>query len=380
MPKPATQPDVLVVGEHPACYFAAALLRHAKSGGSLNVVHCTLPEAEVPDRLVLVNPAFFSLHKLLEPLKRSIPQTAIYGARFLADDGSAAGEYRERNPVACVAGYHDVRAAVEGVAAESGVRLLKPDALDVCRVDERGLEVEADGKLLRATVLILGAATPTPWRRRLGLPDGWPRDVQRRYTFLRLNSTKAADLPAKPCMPMSLDLRGQLTWAWLLPGRGEVQLAVEQPASSAGPKPSVDLLKHWAGVLHKHGVLKTSDLPFSEAESVDLPLAGALVQEGVANRAVLVGPAGGFYSATGEDIYPNCWSAVFAADAVRKALKETHLQDALQPYRQKWGATLGDYIRGPQQNLRFLLPLIYRNPTMTTRLGESILLGKSVIR
>jgi flavin-dependent dehydrogenase len=100
----------------------------------------------------------------------------------------------------------------------------------------------------------------------------------------------------------------------------------------------------------------------------------------VANRTLLIGPAGGFYTACAEDIYPNCWSAVFAADAARKALKETHVQDALHTYRHKWGATLGDFLRGPQQNLRFLLPLVYRNPTMTARLAEAILLGKSVVR
>ena len=97
-------------------------------------------------------------------------------------------------------------------------------------------------------------------------------------------------------------------------------------------------------------------------------------------RTLLFGPAGGFYTACLEDVYPNCWSATFAVDAVRKALKEPHLQDALQPYRQKWGTTLGEYLRGPQQNLRFLLPLVYRNPVMTARMGESILQGKSVVR
>ena len=81
-----------------------------------------------------------------------------------------------------------------------------------------------------------------------------------------------------------------------------------------------------------------------------------------------------------EDLYPNCWSARFAADAIRAALAEPHLQDALQPYRQSWGTTLGEYLRGPQQNLRFLLPLVYRNPVMTARMGESILQGKSVVR
>jgi flavin-dependent dehydrogenase len=115
-------------------------------------------------------------------------------------------------------------------------------------------------------------------------------------------------------------------------------------------------------------------------QSIDIPLAGALAHEGVANRTLLIGPAGGFYSACSEDIYPNCWSAVFAADTLRKALKERHLQDALNVYRSAWRTTLGDYLRGPQQNLRFLLPLVYRNQVMTQRLSESILLGKSVVR
>ena len=44
------------------------------------------------------------------------------------------------------------------------------------------------------------------------------------------------------------------------------------------------------------------------------------------------------------------------------------------------GLTLGDYLRGPQQNLRFLLPLVYRNAIMTARLADAILLGKSVVR
>ena len=94
----------------------------------------------------------------------------------------------------------------------------------------------------------------------------------------------------------------------------------------------------------------------------------------------MIGPAGGFYTACAEDIYPACWSATFAADIARRAVKEKHLQDALGAYRHKWGATLGDYLRGPQQNLRFLLPLVYRNKVMTARLAEAILYGKSVVR
>jgi flavin-dependent dehydrogenase len=180
---------------------------------------------------------------------------------------------------------------------------------------------------------------------------------------------------------MSLNLNEMLCWAWLLPGPKSVQLAVEQPIDSLSRARPADLLAQWVEVLRRNEVLNGKpDVPLDSAQSIDLPLAGALAHEGVANRTLLVGPAGGFYSACTEDIYPNCWSALYAADAAKKALKETHLQDALQPYRHKWRTTLGDYLRGPQQNLRFLLPLVYRNQVMTTRLTESILLGKSVVR
>jgi len=161
----------------------------------------------------------------------------------------------------------------------------------------------------------------------------------------------------------------------------EVQLAVEQPVSELQATPPAAVMEKWAHVLRKHGILKSSDaLPLDRMEGVDMAAAGALTREIVANRTLLFGPAGGFYTACLEDLYPNCWSAAFAVEAVRHALAEPHLQDALQPYRQKWGHTLGEYLRGPQQNLRFLLPLVYRNPVMTSRMAESILLGKSVVR
>jgi flavin-dependent dehydrogenase len=243
------------------------------------------------------------------------------------------------------------------------------------------VKVEIDGQQLTPKGLLVAGKLSPAHARTLGLPEEFGDDVLRRYTFLRLRGDSWADLGGRPIAPMSLDLRGQLMWAWMLPGKDEIQISIEQPLSSVSRMPPTELLSHWAEVLKRHGVLRATDnLPIDQAQSMDCPVAGALSREGVASRTLLLGPAAGFYSASAEDIYPNCWSALFAADAMRKALKEPHLQDALQSYRHKWGSTLGDYLRGPQQNLRFLLPLVYRNPVMTSRMAESILLGKSVVR
>jgi flavin-dependent dehydrogenase len=385
MPKSkSSEPDVLVLGDHPSAYFAAALLR--ENPAPLRVMHSRIPREDQFDRLVVLNPAFFELHKLLSPLKRKLELTPIYGLKFLADDAQTRSEWNSRSIVAYVTTLRQVHAAVQKLAEEADVELhaTEPKDLDIDAVDEQSLHVTVNGKRSRPRLLLLAGALPPPLRRTLGLPDAWESGVVHRYTFLKLKGPRWSETAAaKPPIAMSLDLRGTLWWSWLTPGPGCVQIAVEQPLSSVGSIPPQELLRHWAQVLARHRELKESMLDsvdFDAARSIDLPLAGALAQEGVANRTLLLGPAGGFYSACAEDIYPNCWSAVFAAEAAKKALKERHVQDALQIYRQKWGATLGDFLRGPQQNLRFLLPLVYRNPMMTARLAEAILLGKSVVR
>jgi hypothetical protein len=376
--KTESKVDVLVLGEHPATYLCAAILRVT---AKLRVVHATIPDERPVERECLLNPALFILHKLLEPLKRKLEMTAVYGVQFLGDDPATRSEHRSKSTLAFTVGYKDVRTAVQRVAADEGVEMVTPKQLQFVRLDEHCLEVVIGRATVRPRVLVLGGILPETQQKMLGLPDGWGPDMVRRYTFLRLKGNKWADVGTRPTVPMSLDLGRSLYWAWLLPYDGGAQLAVEQPIESVGTVQGVDLLRLWVETLRKHKVLKQGgEVSIEDAQFLDLPFAGALMHEGVANRTLLIGPAGGFYAATGEDLYPNCWSALFAADTIKKAWKEPHLQDALNPYRQKWRTTLGDYLRGPQQNLRFLLPLVYRNQVMTDRLTESILLGKKLVR
>lgn len=378
MAKKEQQIDVLVLGEHPAAYFAAALIA---DNSKLRVIHTTIPDDVQPDRLVVINPEFFKLHPLLEPLRRKLDLTAMYGLQFLSEDPAVRGEYRHKSTLACVGSYKAVRAAMIKVAESRGVELLTPKTLQIHRLDEHGAEVTVGKQLFRPSVLALGGPLPESQQKMLGLPESWGADIVHRYTFLKLAGAKCADLGSRPIIPMCLNLHQLLCWGWLLPSEKNVQLAVEQPIESIAKIKPLDLLREWVDVLRSNDVLPgKGQISIESAESIDIPLAGALAHEGVANRTLLIGPAGGFYSACSEDIYPNCWSAIYAADTIKKALKERHLQDALQPYRHKWRTTLGDYLRGPQQNLRFLLPMVYRNHKMSARLTESILMGKSVVR
>jgi hypothetical protein len=380
MAKTLTQPavDILVLGEHPAAYLTAALL---KQKSRLNILHACLPDEKYPDRLVLINPEMFQLHPLLHPMRRKLDTTSIYGLQFLSDNPETRSEHRGKSTVSLVANYKDVRTAFQKMAAAEGVETINPKVVQVHSLDEKGLEVTLGKGRVNPKALVLAGRLPEAQEKMLGLPEAWGADVVHRYTFVNFKGSKQVELGGKPLMPMSLDLGGRLMWAWLIPHGPCIQLAVEQPVESLGKVSPAALLEQWETVLKRHGVLKPdTNVPIHRAESIDLPFAGALAHEGLANRTLLVGPAGGFYSACGEDIYPNVWSALFASEALQNALKEPHLQDALAPYRQNWRTTLGDYLRGPQQNLRFLLPLVYRNQVMTTRLSEAILLGKGMLR
>jgi flavin-dependent dehydrogenase len=378
---PQPQPDVLVIGDHPCAYFAAALLRQ---NASIRVVHTRIPGEELLDRLVAINPELFDLHELLTPLKRKLDLVPIYGLKFLADDPNTEIAHVGKTISAYIASFKQIHQALIKLAEEKEVRSYDPDTLEIRQLDEGGVDITINKAHVHAKILILAGELPANQKQMLGLPPAWDGEVLHRYTYLRLKGSKWYDAGSKAVMPMSLDLNGTLNWAWLMPGNHQVQLAVEQPVDGSSALSSTDLLGRWIDVLIAHGVLNlppgSPPIDVRTATSLELPLAGALSQEGVANRTLLIGPAGGFYTACAEDIYPTLWSALHAADVAKKALKERHVQDALQPYRQKWGSTLGDYLRGPQQNLRFLLPLVYRNAIMTARLTEAILSGKSVVR
>ncbi len=370
--------DVLILGDHPCAYLAGALL---KQKTKLRVVQAALPNREPDDRLVSINPAFFELHPLLAGLKKSLATTCVHGLRFLSDSANTASEHRAKSLINLVARFSDVRDHLVAITDPEGVEFLHNLPVEIQRVDEHGVKLTVGKHAMYPRALIVAGHLPSEQKAKLNMPDSWGPDVVHRFTTVRSKAGRHFTCAGKMLMPMSLDLRGELCWGWLLPGDDEFQLLVEQPVEKATPTSGIQLLQHWVRVLQKHHVLGPKfELPISSVQTMDRPLAGALAHEGVANRTLLIGPAGGFYSACGEDIYPACWSAMFAADVLKKALKETHLQDALAPYRQKWRTTLGDYLRGPQQNLRFLLPLVYRNPTMTTRIAEAILLSKSVVR
>ena len=274
MAKLSPQPDVLVLGEHPAAYLAAALLRDKPT---LNVTHATIPGERARQRLVIVNPSFFPLHTGLDKVRKKMSLTGVWGVTFVSDKAETRGDYRAKSAVGFVGCYDDVRRATAEVAKAAGVKLLTPTSMSIVRIDERGLLVEMDGVEIQAKAMLLAGDLAPEDGRKLRLPEPWAADQLRRYSFVRLRC-KPAEIDNRPIIPMSLDLGGQLTWAWMLPGTNEVQLAVEHPPGNGNG--ALDLLKHWVEVLTRHGMMKAGDcVEGDEVRTMEIPAAGALVRE-----------------------------------------------------------------------------------------------------
>lgn len=367
--------DVIVLGDHPCTYVAASLLA---AKGSRRVLHVVIPTDRSTNRAVLLNPHLFKLDKSLSSLANQIELMPVTGVRFLCDDLGTTSEHVAAAPLAFVARMHDVSQATAAVAKRAGVTMAEPATVAVRRTDPQGVEVAIDGVVKRATVLVVGGRLPEPCCRKLGIPLSWDADVQRRLYYVELPRPEQGEAASRSTLPtpMSLDLNGSMQWAWMLSTADALHLVVEQSGNRREPKAA---LQHWANLLASHKFLEPTTIDPAQIECIHAPIAGALAQDGVADRTVLIGPAGGFFSASGEDIYPCVWSALHAADVVTSALKQPLLQDALDDFRSCWRTGLGMYLQGPQQNLKLLLPMVYRNSAMTARLAEAIMAGKNVI-
>lgn len=389
-PAPARLPprlDVLVLGAHPAAHLAAAVL--ATDQPELAVAHVVPPGETLPDRLLTLNPRLADLHPSLRAGAALGDLTAVAGLQFLSDQPGVRGEHVVAKPPAMLVGATSgLTRALAAAADGAGVNRHAAHDLRLVRVVDDGVAVAVDGQdLVARTVILASPSLPADQQRLLGISLTWEPGVLHRYTFQRFKPPAGAIDPAASAaggvVPMSLDLAGTGAWAWLLRhADGTAQVSVQQPLRTTRSHPPRHLLVHWCGQLARHGIFRSAEaMPdVASAVELDLPVAGALSAETVANRTLLIGPAGGFYSTCGEDVYPACWSAVAAAAVVGRALRANHVQDALQAYRAEWGSTLGDYLRGPQQNLTLLLPLIYKNAVMAARVAEAILFGESVVR
>ncbi len=111
-----------------------------------------------------------------------------------------------------------------------------------------------------------------------------------------------------------------------------------------------------------------------------VPAAAALDMDShVGKHALVIGEAGGFVSAcSDEGIYPAMWSAQIAADVIHAALASKHSQDTLMEFDSKWRMAMAEYLRPPNTDMQFLIPLIFSNQPMANRMAKAFFCGENI--
>jgi hypothetical protein len=373
------QLDVLVLGDDlPAA--AVVLLLREKS--RLHVGQASVPGHVSPDRLTWVNPSLFNLHPALASLRKSVPWAQVHGMEFFDATAGRRALWREPHAVVLTSSAKEIAEQARALLAQEEVRQWRPKRLAIAGADDQSVRLTLDDQPVQARLLILSNPLPLPQRQKLAIDADWPPGVLHRRSWIRLPLTRRATAEAEPLIAACLNLDEAGARGWLLPGPSHMELAVDRPLQRAQSASMEPLLKQWADLLREQHILTNGNgkFPSKSIQSVDLPLAGALSREPIAKQTLLIGSAGGFISAWGGEVFPGVASAVAAAAVAKKALRETHLQDALQPYRSKWRTTLGDYLRPLEQELPLLMPLVFRTPAIGRRLAEAILLGQNLVR
>ena len=99
----------------------------------------------------------------------------------------------------------------------------------------------------------------------------------------------------------------------------------------------------------------------------------------VGKHCLRIGDAGGFISAAShEGIYPAMWSAQLASAVLSQALGSRHPQDALHKFDSQWRMTMAEYLRLPNADTQFLLPLIFTNQQMADRMAAACWRGENI--
>lgn len=171
--------------------------------------------------------------------------------------------------------------------------------------------------------------------------------------------------------------RGQACCLWWWDGSTAV---VSMLAGGTGES-TTNLLRATVDKLIKAGLIACKDAV--DPATVGLrpaPARSALeIDSHVEKRCLIIGDAGGFVGETsGEGICPAAWSARLAVDSIAAAMTSPHPQDQLRQFSTTWRSSMAEYLRPPNTDVHFLLPLIFSNRQMTDRMAAAFWKGQNI--
>ncbi len=364
--------DVVIVGAGPAGATAALLL--AKKG--LNVV--LVDAAKYPRKNICAGWLSAQAKPLIERLGLTFAKLVAHPFESVsfhnADFSKSAVPKFDETP-----GYLVNRTAFDerlvAEAVQAGARFDDAKPVTDVSLGETSVSVTvADGSRIQARLLVMAAGRSTGLLERLRLSPGAIPSGCWAVRFGAEN-IKTKNQPHVSII-LGLDDAGGFGIVAVADGRATV--SVQTAADKSTVVGTITLLCKRAV---EHGILDV-DLSHEAARAsvVTTPAAVALAMEThVAKRTLIIGDAGGFVSATsGEGIYPAMWSARVASEIIEAALKSPSPQDVLMEFNTQWRTEMAEYLRPPNTDTQYILPLVFSNQPMADRMGSAFFSGENI--
>jgi flavin-dependent dehydrogenase len=306
-----------------------------------------------------------------EVLHHAVDQVRFFDAELNKD---AAPELSE------TVGYIIDRAALNNgllaAAAEAGADVHHGCPVSDIALREEGVELSVEGRgPVRGRFLLMAVGRDAQQLARLGVPPARPAhglwaawldapDADRRFGEANTVS-------------FVLGLTPQGGFGLTVTGAGQAAVAVNVAGS---PQEARAWLARFCRGLARKGI-GPEGLEAGVERAVLIPPASAALEmdSHVGKHTLIIGEAGGFVSAvSNEGIVPGLWSARIAAEVTQDALRSPCPQDELMKFDSQWRLEMADYLRLPNTDMQFLIPLVFTNQPMADRLATAIFQGENM--
>ncbi|MGB9624902.1 MAG: NAD(P)/FAD-dependent oxidoreductase [Phycisphaerae bacterium] len=317
--------------------------------------------------------------RILKKLKISPKKAGVEAVRAVAFHSADLTKHQEVPCEEHGAYFVDLNgwnAALIAAAVASGATFTPHAAVTLLRLKEDHVAAEcSDGASRTAHLLVLADGVYSQAAESIGLQLR-PAAPRRFAAQLEWPAGKPSRL-APGTLNFVLGIEGgkALATYW---SAGDREVATVFATDEAAARAHLDgLLRNLTDV---QGVALPRGTSAASAATHTLPVGHCLeIECHVGKRSLAIGDAGGFIaSATCEGIYPAMWSAEIAAEIIHRALDRPHPQDELREFDVKWRTTMADYLRPPNADLQFLLPLVFANRQMAERLARAFLRGENL--
>lgn len=309
--------------------------------------------------------------------------TAFDGLTFHSVDLAKTAQSAAKEPHAYRIDYPQLVGHLHQVARDAGVEIIHEAGVRRIDLHENKVCVDLDGRdpIEGGFLLLADGAVRTlhaPGGNPAVLGPVSPKTGGRWFARLEVPAATRGRDPRDGHMHWLLGLDRQqacFLWWW-----ENSTLVLSLFAAGTGEQVAAALCAT-AGKLAAAGLIASKDA-IDPANVVlrPAPARSALeIDSHIEKRCLLIGEAGGFIGETsGEGIYPAAWSARIATDILIAATDSPHPQDRLREYSTTWRTTMADYLRPPNTDVHFLLPLIFSNRQMADRMAAAFWRGQNI--